>query len=144
MNFVAKNRELLLYYQILSAVKAKGRKARAISKLKKLFGLKIEGWQEDQRILIGEHYVQDKDGNAKSDDDGKLLLQPGGDRQVYLHEREELDNEESIVDLTEFNPYMEHLIAALEEWDEPINGADADVYDELMDKLEVLKIKDAE
>lgn len=144
MKLVIKNQDLILYYQILVAVKAKGRKARAISKLKKILMPKIESWQEDQRTLIGEHYVQDENGNAKTGDDGKLILTTEGDRNVYLQEREVLDKEEIIIDLTEFQPFYDFLLSALNEWDEPINGVDADVYDELMDKLEELKPKGIE
>lgn len=144
MRLVIKNQDLILYYQILVAVKAKGRKARAISKLKKILMPKIESWQEDQRTLIGEHYVQDENGNAKTSDDGKLILTTEGNRNVYLQEREVLDKEEIIIDLTEFQPFYDFLLSALNEWDEPINGVDADVYDELMDKLEELKPKGIE
>lgn len=124
------------FYNLIMIVKVKGRKARALAKFGKLLDPKVKELLEDERALIAEYYEVGDDGNSKKDKDGKPILLEGADGEAYQKEWESLHEEDMVVDLTEYEPYMEHLLAGLNDWDEPINGMDALVYDELLDILE--------
>lgn len=136
--FTTTNSKLHKYAQILAVVTSKGRKARAISKFRRLASEKIEEWTESQKELIATYYEVQENGNAKLDKDGLPVLLDGADQDDYAKEREELDNEIVVIDLTEFEPFFEFLVSGLDESDVAFGGVDADVYDELMDQLEEL------
>lgn len=137
--FTTTNSKLHKYAQILAVVTSKGRKARAISKFRRLANEKIEEWTESQKGLIATYYEVQENGNAKLDDSEQPILLDGADQEEYAKERKELDNETVVIDLTEFEPFLEFLISGLDESDVAFGGVDADVYDELMDQLEELE-----
>lgn len=136
--FTTTNSKLHKFAQILAVVTSKGRKARAISKFGRLASEKIEEWTESQKELIATYYEVQENGNAKLDKDGSPVLLDGADQDEYAKEREELDNEIVVIDLTEFEPFYDFLVSGLDESDIAFGGVDADVYDELMDQLEEL------
>lgn len=124
------------FYLLAQNVKAKGRKARALVKFGKLVAIKVQELQDEEKALNAEYYEVDETGNGKRDEKGELIALEGADTEVYSTEWTALHEEKVIIDLTEYQPYMEHLLAGLNDWDEPINGMDALVYDELLDILE--------
>lgn len=136
--FSATNADVLNYYNILMAVTSKGRKARAISKFRKLAYEKLNEYSENQKELIASYFEVQENGNAKVDDSGHPILLDGADQEEYAKERKELDNETFVIDLTEFEPFIEFLVSGLDESDVEFGGVDADVYDDLMDRLEEL------
>lgn len=136
MTITMEKGKLIGFFELSKAIKAKGRKSRALVKFGKILTAKIQDLQEEEKALIAEYFEVGTDGNAKQDDEGNPIALEGADTTVYSDEWVALHKEESVIDLTEYQPYMEHLMAALEDWDEPINGFDAVMYDELLDILE--------
>lgn len=132
------------FYRLLVNVKAKGRKTRAIAKFNKLIGIKLDELVEDEKNLIAQCYKVGDDGNALKGEDGKLITLENANIDEYHNDWQELHDEDVVIDLTEYQPYLEFLISALLDWDQDLNGADAIVYDELLDLLENVENKDAE
>ena len=136
MQITFKKSKLIVFYQLLNAVKAKGRKSRAVTKFNKLIVGKIEELQEDEKTLIAQYFEVGEDGNAKRDSEDNLVALEGADVAEYEKEWQELHEEDVIIDLTEYKPYFEFLQSALEDWEQDLSGNDAIVYDELMDEIE--------
>lgn len=139
MKFQTTNKKLANFCNLLLTVEAKGKKSRAVAKFLKLTLAKTEELQMFQRELIKQYFEQDENGNAKVDKSGNPLWLDGVDKEAYVKERNELDNELVIIDLTEYTPFVEYLISALDEWENLLSGQDAIAYDELLDKLEALQ-----
>ncbi|MDN5462576.1 MAG: hypothetical protein L0F99_10115, partial [Lactococcus sp.] len=59
-------------------------------------------------------------------------------------EWDDLHAESVVIDLTEYHPYLTHLISGLLDWNQELSGADAVIYDELLDQLEEIGTEDAE
>ena len=136
--------KLILFYQLISAVKAKGKQSRSVAKFNKLLIAKCIELEEDEKELIAQYYEVEEDGNAKKDDSGTLVLLENADKHEYDTEWSDLHNEAVVIDLTEFQPYVEPLIKGLEDWDQELSGNDAIIYDELLDLLETIEPKDAD
>lgn len=128
--------KLINFYQLISAVKAKGRQSRAVTKFGKLLTEKLGELQSDEKSLIAQYYEVDEDGNAKKDSDGNLVLLDDAILEDYDAEWDDLHEETTVIDLTEYQPHLQHLIAGLLDWNQVLSGADAVIYDELMDQLE--------
>lgn len=136
--------KLILFYQLISAVKAKGKQSRAVAKFSKLLIAKCIELEEDEKELIAQYFEVEEDGNAKKDDTGISVLLEDASKSEYDTEWSDLHSESVVIDLTEFQPYVEPLIKGLEDWDQELSGNDAIVYDELLDLLETIEIKDAD
>lgn len=136
MKITFKKSKLIVFYQLLNAVKAKGRKSRAVTKFNKLIVAKIEELQEDEKTLIAQHFEVDEEGNAKRDDNDHLIALDGADVAKYEKEWQELHEEDVVIGLTEYKPYFEFLQSALEDWEQDLSGSDAVIYDELLDEIE--------
>jgi len=141
MKITFKKSKLIVFYQLLNAVKAKGRKSRAVTKFNKLIIGKIEELQEDEKTLIAQYYEVDEVGNAKHDSEDNLISLEGADVSEYNKEWQELHEEEVVIDLTEYKPYFEFLQSALEDWEQDLSGSDAVIYDELLDEIEKVDAK---
>ena len=136
--------KLINFYQLISDVKAKGRQSRAITKFRKLLTEKLAELQDDEKLLIAQYYEVDDEGNAKKDDEGNLVLLDDAILEDYDAEWDDLHAESVVIDLTEYHPYLTHLISGLLDWNQELSGADAVIYDELLDQLEEIGTEDAE
>lgn len=136
--------KLINFYQLITAVKAKGRQSRAVTKFGKLLTEKLAELQDDEKELISQYYEVNDDGNAKKDEEGNLVLLDDAILEDYDADWDDLHDESVVIDLTEYHPYLTHLISGLLDWDQELSGADAVIYDELLDLLEELETKDAE
>lgn len=136
--------KLINFYQLITAVKAKGRQSRAVTKFGKLLTEKLGELQEDEKELISQYYEVNDDGNAKKDEEGNLVLLDDAILEDYDADWDDLHDESVVIDLTEYHPYLTHLISGLLDWDQVLSGADAIIYDELLDLLEGIETKDAE
>jgi hypothetical protein len=132
------------FYRLLVNVKAKGRKTRAVAKFNKLIGIKLDELVEDEKNLIAQYYQVGDDGNPLKNDDGKEIKLENANIDEYHNDWQELHDEDVVIDLTEYQPYLEFLISALLDWDQDLNGVDAIIYDELLDLLESIETEDAE
>lgn len=129
MKLTFTNEDLLAFYALSGAVSAKGKEARAASKFKKILLTKAEEYQEFYN-QIADHYY-DRSGE-------KPVLIKGVDKNQFASEIGELNADEVVIDLTEFEPFVKLLISAFENWDQKLSGADADYYDKLLDLLEAV------
>lgn len=136
--------KLINFYQLISAVKAKGRQSRAVTKFGQILTEKLTELQEDEKSLIAQYYEVDGDGNANKDDEGNLVSLDGVNSDSYTEDWSDLHAEATVIDLTEYQTYLTHLISGLLDWDQELSGADAIIYDELLDLLEGIETKDAE
>ena len=136
--------KLINFYQLITAVKAKGRQSRAVTKFGKLLTKKLAELQEDAKELIARFFEVTEDGNAKKDDEGNLVLLDDAILEDYDAEWDDLHAESVVIDLTEYHPYLTHLISGLLDWNQELSGADAVIYDELLDQLEEIGTEDAE
>ena len=141
---IENKQKLILFYQLISTVKAKGKQLRAVAKFNKLLIAKCIELEEDEKELIAQYFEVEEDGNAKKDDTGISVLLEDASKSEYDTEWSDLHSESVVIDLTEFQPYVEPLIKGLEDWDQELSGNDAIVYDELLDLLETIEIKDAD
>ena len=141
---IENKQKLILFYQLISTVKAKGKQLRAVAKFNKLLIAKCIELEEDEKELIAQYFEVEEDGNAKKDDTGISVLLEDASKSEYDTEWSDLHSESVVIDLTEFQPYVEPLIKGLEDWDQELSGNDAIVYDELLDLLETIETKDAE
>lgn len=141
---IENKQKLILFYQLISTVKAKGKQLRAVAKFNKLLIAKCIELEEDEKELIAQYFEVEEDGNAKKDDTGISVLLEDASKSEYDTEWSDLHSESVVIDLTEFQPYVEPLIKGLEDWDRELSGNDAIVYDELLDLLETIEIKDAD
>ena len=135
---------LIAFYQLATVVKAKGKQSRAVTKFGKLLLEKCTELQEDEKELIAQYFEVKEDGNANKDDIGQPILLGGASESEYNSEWVSLHDEPTVIDITEYQPYLESLIKGLEEWDQELSGTDAIIYDELLDLLESIENKDAE
>lgn len=141
---IENKQKLIIFYQLISTVKAKGKQLRAVAKFNKLLIAKCIELEEDEKELIAQYFEVEEDGNAKKDDTGISVLLEDASKSEYDTEWSDLHSESVVIDLTEFQPYVEPLIKGLEDWDQELSGNDAIVYDELLDLLETIEIKDAD
>ncbi|SOB47832.1 conserved hypothetical protein [Lactococcus piscium] len=141
---IANKHKLINFHQLISAVKAKGRQSRAVTKFGKLLTKKLAELQEDEKELIARFFEVTEDGNAKKDDEGNLVLLDGAILEDYDAEWDDLHAESVVIDLTEYQTYLTHLITCLLDWDQELSGVDAVIYNELLDLLEGIENKNAE
>lgn len=141
---IENKQKLILFYQLISTVKAKGKQSRAVAKFNKLLIAKCIELEEDEKELIAQYFEVKKDGNANKNDIGQPILLGGASESEYNSEWVNLHDEPTVINITEYQPYLESLIKGLEEWDQELSGNDAIIYDELLDLLETIEIKDAD
>lgn len=141
---IENKQKLILFYQLISTVKAKGKQSRAVAKFNKLLIAKCIELEEDEKELIAQYFEVKEDGNANKNDIGQPILLGGASESEYNSEWVNLHDEPTVINITEYQPYLESLIKGLEEWDQELSGNDAIIYDELLDLLETIEIKDAD
>lgn len=141
---IENKQKLILFYQLISTVKAKGKQSRAVAKFNKLLIAKCIELEEDEKELIAQYFEVKEDGNANKNDIGQPILLGGASESEYNSELVNLHDEPTVINITEYQPYLESLIKGLEEWDQELSGNDAIIYDELLDLLETIEIKDAD
>lgn len=137
------NAELKPMIEMLMGVKAKGRNSRAVSKFVKLVSAKFETYAKDEQELLKECCLVDDSGElVTTTKDGNTFVSwlPGKQTDAVIAQNE-LANEKNVIDLTEYEPHLKHLIVALDESDAFLSGVEAQLYDLLLDKLEDIEIK---
>ncbi|MGX7014441.1 DUF1617 family protein [Vagococcus silagei] len=135
MKLTITNLQVLNFTQFFNVVSAKGKHARAVAKFMKLVEAKRQEYAEDEYKIVNEYGVKDEDGqlidpttyNFRAEDAYKA----GKEMMI-------LKNEEVVIDLTEFEPYMSNLIEAIENNNAELKGNDLLIFDELLTELEKL------
>ncbi|ANZ98104.1 hypothetical protein BFC20_10505 [Brochothrix thermosphacta] len=138
------NAELKPMIEMLMGVKAKGRNSRAVSKFVKLISTKFETYAKDEQELLKEYCLVDDSGElVTTTKEGNTFVSwlPGKQPDAVIAQNE-LANEKNVIDLTEYEPHLKHLIVALDESDAFLSGVEAQLYDLLLDKLEDIEIEE--
>ena len=138
------NAELKPMIEMLMGVKAKGRNSRAVSKFVKLISTKFETYAKDEQELLKEYCLVDDSGElVTTTKEGNTFVTwlPGKQPDAVIAQNE-LANEKNVIDLTEYEPHLKHLIVALDESDAFLSGVEAQLYDLLLDKLEDIEIEE--
>lgn len=136
MKIEFKNDEMSYVLKMLMTVKAKSVQARAISKFIKLLSKKIDEFNLDVVQIAKDTCKLDEHGELMFDTDGNPIPKKGYTIDKIIHEQKLLDDEVSIIDLTEYEPFLENLYSGLEETSTEFVGADLNCYDLMMTKLE--------
>lgn len=140
MQLVLKNKELTSIIKLLNVTTAKGRDARAVARFRKIMMDKLNVYHEEEMAMFKEYCELNEDGEVIVSDGTVTFLD--GKRDDCLQAQEELINEENIVDLTEFEPFIEFLMSALENSESNLNISEMDTLDNLLTKLEELRKED--
>lgn len=140
MQLVLKNKELTSIIKLLNVTTAKGRSARAVARFRKIMMDKLNVYHEEEIGMFKEYCKLNEDGEVIVSDGTVTFLK--GEKDNCLQAQEELINEENIVDLTEFEPFIEFLMSALENSESNLNISEMDTLDNLLTKLEELRKED--
>ena len=96
---------------------------------------KFEKYSTDELETLKEYCLLTENGEVDVDENGIFTFLDGkkdeGTKALF-----ELKNEECIVDLTEFKPFLDPLINALNNGCQDLQGVQMDVLDNLVTKLE--------
>lgn len=118
-----KNGELNVYIEFLDEMKLKGKSSLGRTKLIEAFRTHLKEFGEDQINIIDEFDAwKDKEKGTYHNDIDKLN-----------EAMETLLNDEVEVDFK--SPFKQDLITALEDYDEELSGASAEVYANLYENL---------
>lgn len=135
------NGDLANIYNMLMKIEAKKKQARAVNKFSDRIMDKVNENKKDELELLKEYCELDEDGKVKVDNDGNSHLLK--DKQAEgLLAINEMRNEECVIDLTEFEPFFDSLMSALNNSDALLSGLELKAYDILLDKLEEIKAKE--
>lgn len=132
MEIKIENKYLTAVNNLLFNLKLKGKQTRARSKFLKLVLKKIEEFNEDEKTLVKEYAILDKEGEPIVIDDRYDIK----DLKGYGKAVKELNDEVAIISGGEYVNSFEELKTVLDNLDIELEGADAVAYDLLMDAFE--------
>ena len=133
-----KNGEITAYVEFLQKLNLKSRASRGRTKLIKLLEKKINEFNMDLNSLRDEYFKKDEQGQFIQEN-GKLVVKDGVSIAEAQSEADELNNENAVILLDEYEQQIKAMYQALDEYDGELSGTDATIYDDLMDKLEQLQ-----
>lgn len=130
-----KNGEITAYVDFLQKLNLKSRASRGRTKLIKLLEKKINEFNMDLNSLRDEYFKKDEQGQFIQEN-GKLVVKDGVSVAEAQSEADELNNENAVILLDEYQEQIKAMYQALDEYDDELSGTDATIYDDLMEKLE--------
>ena len=130
-----KNGEITAYVEFLQNLNLKSRASRGRTKLIKLLEKKIDEFNMDLNSLRDEYFQKDDQGQFIQEN-GKLVVKDGVSIAEAQSEADELNNENAVILLDEYEQQIKAMYQALDEYDDELSGTDATIYDDLMEKLE--------
>lgn len=138
MKMEIKNGEITAYVDFLQKLNLKSRASRGRTKLIKLLEKKIDEFNMDLNSLRDEYFQKDDQGQFIQEN-GRLVVKDGVSIAEAQSEADELNNENAVILLDEYEQQIKAMYQALDEYDGELSGTDATIYDDLMDKLEQLQ-----
>lgn len=130
-----KNGEITAYVEFLQKLNLKSRASRGRTKLIKLLEKKIDEFNMDLNSLRDEYFKKDDQGQFIQEN-GKLVVKDGVSVEEAQSEADELNNENAVILLDEYQEQIKAMYQALDEYNGELSGTDATIYDDLMEKLE--------
>ena len=118
--------------------------SRGRNRLLALLDKKREEVMEEEQDIMKQYAEYDEDGNVKTKRVEKEEGQPGvyvifkseEDNISFMREMQELSLEDCSIAIDEYIPLMEALLKGLDEYNEPLSGNEAYLYDLLCTQLE--------
>lgn len=135
MKMEIKNGEITAYVEFLQKLNLKSRASRGRTKLIKLLEKKINEFNMDLNSLRDEYFKKDEQGQFIQEN-GRLVVKDGVSVSEAQSEADELNNENAVILLDEYQEQIKAMYQALDEYDDELSGTDATIYDDLMEKLE--------
>ena len=135
MKMEIKNGEITAYVDFLQKLNLKSRASRGRTKLIKLLEKKINEFNMDLNSLRDEYFKKDEQGQFIQEN-GRLVVKDGVSVAEAQSEADELNNENAVILLDEYQEQIKAMYQALDEYDGELSGTDATIYDDLMEKLE--------
>lgn len=89
----------------------------------------------DLNSLRDEYFKKDEQGQFIQEN-GRLVVKDGVSVAEAQSEADELNNENAVILLDEYQEQIKAMYQALDEYDDELSGTDATIYDDLMEKLE--------
>ena len=139
-----KKHELPLLEEFLGGVELYRAASRGRNRLLTLLEQKRAEVMEEEQDIMKQYAEYDEDGNVKT----KRVERENGQPGVYvvfksdeanvsfMQEMQELSLEDCSISVEEYLPLMEALLTGLDEYDKPLSGNEAYLYDLLCTQLE--------
>lgn len=138
MQILLKNNELVPIANLLGITTAKGRAGRAVSRFNNIILDKVKVYQSEETALFKELCELDEEGELAIKDNVVTFK----DVEKGNEATNEFREEENVIDLTEFEPFLDFLIHALENSDSTLNINQMNTLDLLLTKLEETRKED--
>ncbi|GHU48752.1 hypothetical protein FACS1894127_0080 [Clostridia bacterium] len=135
MKIKLQNRYIIPLVPFLQGMKLKGEDSRARSKFLNLVTAAYAQLHESELELACEYAVTGEDGQPVMDESGGFTLKPGVGAG-YLTEREKLFSEVAEIEGGTYTAHLEVMQRILTEYDEVLDGENAQLYDALLDAFE--------
>lgn len=122
--------------QFLQDLELRGKASRGRSKVVKALDERNVEYLKDVESIQKEHFKTDDNGNLIADENGNLTPNNESSAVEAQKEVEELLEESSIIDLSNYPEQITAFIKELDDYDKQFSNAEATMYDEIMSKFE--------
>lgn len=132
------NQFLSQVYSFLNEVELAGKASRGRSQLMKRLQEKFKEYVDDMNEIKKDYFLTENN-ELVVDDHGEHTWLPHtseSDKALLNHELEEIGEEVASISFTEYSNKYEALFKALEDYDQPLKGEQANAYDLLLDAYE--------
>lgn len=131
MKMYLTNQTLLNFAILIGNFKGRGKSGRALAKFNKTLTERSQEYADYEMEIVEKYAERDENGETTTKwQEGKEVT---GNQEL-----EELRNDEILIDLTEFETYLQPLIEGLYDNDDKLEMEQLIVFDELLEKLENL------
>lgn len=111
---------------------ASRKRTRVINHLSK----RLDQLGQEERGLLLEYAGEDEGGNPKKNKDGTHWDIPDDKQAAFAKDKKELMDERYIIQDVNLNDSLSSLKGSLQNYDEPLKGEEAAIYDLLLTELE--------
>ena len=136
MPVAIENRYLPALIPFLAGMPLVGAQSRARSKLLGMVTLAFEGLALAERELVAEYATLGEDGEPIIAEDSTFTLANPDAASEYVAAREELMGERTILTGDTYQGHFQALQTLLADYDQPLTGNNAAVYDHLCDAVD--------
>ena len=122
--------------------KLKGRYSRHRSKFIEKLSNQLKVIVADEEVLVKEYSHLDEEGNPKKRTENDTEVWDSKDEQSFLREKNELWNEEFVIDGGNNETMLKTVKELLDNSEEEFSGQEAILYNYLCDQFEQLEVGD--
>lgn len=131
-----KNNELVPVANFLIGLDLKNKASRGRTKLVKLLAEKNSEFQKELTEETDKFLLKDENGDKVPGEDEGTFKTIEGKALEANTVKEEISNEEAVIEFTEYSEKFAALRGELNSYDRELNGQDATIYDLLMETFE--------